>query len=304
MDYLKTSGVKATFFINGINSQAATDLNRISLYDNAATASLKRIVAEGHQVCSHTWSHQSLIDINDYNATYEMTRLNQAFKTILGKVPTCMRPPYGNINDNAANILQGLGYGPDSNGGKAGIISWNLDSVDWYALHHSFSSLEHILTRLCRDPSLHGTGIPTQISDMLNEFKLQTTPQKNLGLPSFDNGWTGKTSGSPSTISLNHDTWATTADFRSNGLVIPLKTTPLAQKAIEYLKSRNFNLVRIDQCLGFPVDSMYRSSNRNDDNCGDKVCCIMRQSSLLSESPTKSVELVWWRPMHRLIVLE
>lgn len=121
---------------------------------------------------------------------------------------------------------------------------------------------------------MHGATIPAQIADMLKEFQLQTTPQANLGLPTFDKGWTGQTSGSPSTISLNHDTWATTADFRTNGLVIPLQTTPLAQQAIEYLKSRNFNLVRIDQCLGFPIDSMYRAPNPNDDNCGDKVISI------------------------------
>ena len=48
------------------------------------------------------------------------------------------------------------------------------------------------------------------------------------------------------------------------------------QRQISLLEEyeRNFNLVRIDQCLGFPINSMYRAPNPNDDNCGDKVISI------------------------------
>jgi peptidoglycan/xylan/chitin deacetylase (PgdA/CDA1 family) len=138
LDYLKSVSVKVTFFVNGISSLAQTDIPRIKIYDAISTAALKRAFADGHQICSHTWSHQSIMDVSEYNATYEMTRLNQAFKTIIGKIPTCMRPPYGNINDNSAKLLQGLGYGPDSNGGNAGIIMWNLDPAGTFLLMNDF----------------------------------------------------------------------------------------------------------------------------------------------------------------------
>jgi hypothetical protein len=121
------------------------------------------------------------------------------------------------------------------------------------------------------NPTIHGLDIPAQIADELKEYQLQTTPQANKGLPTLPQSWTGATTGSPSTIALNHDVWAPTADFRPNGLVIPLKTTPLVQQAVEYLKSRNFNLVTVDQCVGRKVGSMYRNPNPNDDVCGDQV---------------------------------
>ena len=56
-----------------------------------------------------------------------MTRLNQAFKQIIGKVPTCVRPPFGDLSNPSANILQAMGYGNGSNNGNAGIILWNVD---------------------------------------------------------------------------------------------------------------------------------------------------------------------------------
>ena len=230
--------IKTTFFVNGISGQPNSDIGaRVSIYDAAGIATLKRAMAEGHQLCSHTWSHQSLISRNDYNITYEMTRLNQAFKQIIGKIPTCVRPPFGDIGNNAAKILQAMGYAPDSNGGKAGIILWNMDPVDY-------------------NPSIHGTGAVNQINDMLNEYKLQLNPPANLGLPSIDSTFTGGVIGSPSTISLMHDIWSTTADFRPNGLIIPKQTVPLTQKAVEYLKTKGYQMVRIDECLGFPIDSM------------------------------------------------
>lgn len=53
------------------------------------------MVAEGHQIASHTWSHPDLVTIDQATVKSEMDKLNNALKNILGLAPTHMRPPFG-----------------------------------------------------------------------------------------------------------------------------------------------------------------------------------------------------------------
>lgn len=235
LNYLKNASVKATFFINGINWKASATGNPLpGLY--ALKDALIRADAEGHQICSHTWSHTDFITVNQYNATYEVTRLNRAFKAILGKIPTCIRPPYGDYDNSTLRILQGLGYGDDS---KGAIVDWNLDPVDW-------------------DPPQHGNTPKQQINDMVNEINIGTVDGP------LQSSW----------LSLMHDTQNTTADFRVNGSILKLGLKPFAQRAVEYLKPKGWTFVRLDQCMGQAVGSMYRAPNANDDVCGDVGTCF------------------------------
>ncbi|KAK9739885.1 hypothetical protein K7432_018356 [Basidiobolus ranarum] len=68
-------------------------------------------------------------------------------------------------------------------------------------------------------------------------------------------------------ISLNHDVWNTTADFRPESYS---KTIPLAQRPIEYLQGRGWNLVNLPECLGSAP--FYRDPNPNDNSCGEEDC--------------------------------
>ncbi|ORY03447.1 glycoside hydrolase/deacetylase, partial [Basidiobolus meristosporus CBS 931.73] len=121
LDYLDFQGVKATFFMNGLNWKNADTKNPIlSIYQFADV--VRRIYASGHQICSHTWGHVDLITVNEYNVTYELTRLNSAFANILDRVPTCVRPPYGDADTTALKILKRMGYT---------VVNWNVDPVDW-----------------------------------------------------------------------------------------------------------------------------------------------------------------------------
>jgi len=229
LDYLKTAGIKATFYVNGIDWKAAPTKNPLpGLY--ALASVVKRAYTEGHQICSHTWSHTDFITVNQYNNTYEMSRLNNAFNSILGVVPTCVRPPYGDFDATSLRVLQGLGYGEDSGGA---IVTWNLDAVDW-------------------DPAGYGTTTTVQVAGMMDSIKEDTKNQ--ISKTGF--------------VTLNHDVWNTTADFRNPGALLP-GVKPFTQQFVEYMKTQKWKFVRLDECLGRPVGSMYRAATPSDLYCGD-----------------------------------
>ncbi|KAH7392398.1 hypothetical protein DE146DRAFT_139450 [Phaeosphaeria sp. MPI-PUGE-AT-0046c] len=232
LNYLNSQSVKATFFVNGINFKNVETRNPLpGIY--ALSGVVKAAYDAGHQICSHTWSHTDIITVDQYNVTYEVSRLNNAFRQILGVVPTCFRPPYGDYDANSLAVLQGMGYGEDAGGA---IVTWDLDPVDW-------------------DPSVHGNTPNVQIADMVNEFTTQI----------------GNTAPGASTfMTLNHDVWNTTADFRTpaQGANYP-NVVPLAQKVVELLKPKGFKFVTLDECLGKPAGSFYRPATPDDSVCSD-----------------------------------
>ncbi|KAK9746447.1 hypothetical protein K7432_018195, partial [Basidiobolus ranarum] len=121
LDYLDTKKVKSTFFVNGLNEKNADTLNpTLNIYQLSDV--VRRAYNAGHQICSHTWAHTDLITVDEDEVVYEMTRLNHALAKILSKVPTCMRPPYGDTDASALKIFKRMGYT---------VVTWNVDPVDW-----------------------------------------------------------------------------------------------------------------------------------------------------------------------------
>ncbi|KAG0003356.1 hypothetical protein BGZ80_001295 [Entomortierella chlamydospora] len=114
LDILKKKGVKVTFFMNGDNYSKITS----SKY----AAVVKRAYKEGHQIASHTWDHKDLTTLSKSGITKEMTKLETAFKSIIGVRPTYMRPPYGSVNSLVLSTLSKLGYK---------IVTWDEDTEDW-----------------------------------------------------------------------------------------------------------------------------------------------------------------------------
>ncbi|ORX91236.1 glycoside hydrolase/deacetylase, partial [Basidiobolus meristosporus CBS 931.73] len=216
LDYLDSKKVKATFFMNGLNWKNDDTGNAVlSIYDLASV--VNRAYQTGHQVCSHTWSHVDLVRVNSYNITYEMSRLNRAFATILNKVPTCMRPPYGSTDNSSLAVLQRMGYT---------VTTWNVDPVDWN---------------------------PANSIDQMYANYLNQTGAADPQVGKF--------------ISLDHDVWNTTADFRP---VNYPKTIPLAQRIIEYLQGLKWNLVPLSQCLG-SSSPFYRDPTPSDQPSADST---------------------------------
>ncbi|KAG0242416.1 chitin deacetylase [Actinomortierella wolfii] len=113
LDFLKSRGVKVTFFVNGLNSYLITDPEIAPI--------VKRAYEEGHQIGSHTWAHADLAAPGVDIAT-QMTTLDDTLKTLIGVRPVYMRPPYGSTNAAALQWLGDHGYK---------VINWNVDSNDW-----------------------------------------------------------------------------------------------------------------------------------------------------------------------------
>ncbi|CAI9631283.1 unnamed protein product [Alternaria burnsii] len=108
LDQFKAANAKATFFITGINIGKGP-------IDDASlpwSATIQRMIAEGHQVASHTWSHQDLSAITKEQRYDQMVKNEMAFANIMGKFPTYMRPPYSSCTaaSGCQQDLADLGY--------------------------------------------------------------------------------------------------------------------------------------------------------------------------------------------------
>ncbi|KAH8892816.1 glycoside hydrolase/deacetylase [Thozetella sp. PMI_491] len=114
LDTLSQAGIKSTFFINGAN------------YGDTASAPypdiLRRMVSDGHQIGSHTWSHADLNAIDTNTRRTEMAKIEGLTKSIFGWIPTYMRPPYGNCDGPCQQDMADLGYH---------VIIWNVDTDDY-----------------------------------------------------------------------------------------------------------------------------------------------------------------------------
>ncbi|WVR08361.1 hypothetical protein IAU60_005416 [Kwoniella sp. DSM 27419] len=110
-DYLRDQGQKATMFYIGSN-----------VMDWPFQA--QRALADGHEICVHTWSHQYMTSMTNEQAFAELYYTRQAIKLVVGVTPTCWRPPFGDVDNRIRLIAQGLNL---TN------YVWSDDSEDWRA---------------------------------------------------------------------------------------------------------------------------------------------------------------------------
>jgi len=110
LDFLKSKGIKVTFFVLGENAVRNPEI-------------LKRAIAEGHEIGNHSWSHPVLSKMA-YDAVHsELQRTNDVIQQATGIKPTLMRPPYGAITaEQKDRIHKDFGYE---------IILWDVDPLDW-----------------------------------------------------------------------------------------------------------------------------------------------------------------------------
>lgn len=80
-------------------------------------------IAAGHSTHSHTHTHTSLATLTQQGVYTELVNTEAAYAAAgVCRRPTLVRPPYGDINANAEDVLRKMGY-------RA--IMWNVDSNDW-----------------------------------------------------------------------------------------------------------------------------------------------------------------------------
>jgi peptidoglycan/xylan/chitin deacetylase (PgdA/CDA1 family) len=128
LDYLKKTKVAATFFLIGSNVISYPDI-------------VKREVAEGHHLASHTWSHHALTTLTNEQIVAEMKWTEKAVLDATGLRLKYMRPPYGDINNRVRFVLKKLGYIP---------VDWTgdeFDTNDWQMPTMAESKVLSIFTK-------------------------------------------------------------------------------------------------------------------------------------------------------------
>jgi peptidoglycan/xylan/chitin deacetylase (PgdA/CDA1 family) len=108
LDYLGQQGIKVTFFVVGFRVR---DFRSI----------LKRAYDEGHQIGIHSWSHSHLPQLTNGQIMTELLYTRQIIQEVIGEAPLLMRPPYGEVDDKAKSVIDGLGMT---------IVNWNRDTRD------------------------------------------------------------------------------------------------------------------------------------------------------------------------------
>ncbi|KAG8358191.1 hypothetical protein FVEN_g3920 [Fusarium venenatum] len=127
LDLLQRYNVKATFYITGRN------LGKGAINDPATPwpGLIRRMARDGHQIASHTWSHQRLTTLSRSKFWNQMIFNEIAFANILGYFPTYMRPPYSASNATTDAWLGELGYH---------VTYFNLDTEGY--LHDSPNTID------------------------------------------------------------------------------------------------------------------------------------------------------------------
>jgi peptidoglycan/xylan/chitin deacetylase (PgdA/CDA1 family) len=110
LDLLAEHHIKVTFFVIGQNVAEHPEI-------------VARAAREGHEIGNHTWSHPNLAKMSDENVRRQLRQTDDAIKQAIGKRPTLMRPPYGNLTARQKQwVHQEFGYD---------IILWDVDPLDW-----------------------------------------------------------------------------------------------------------------------------------------------------------------------------
>lgn len=118
LDELAEYGIPATFFLLGSQAQRYPDL-------------VKRILAEGHEVGNHSYSHPNLRAVSPARKEEELRRTDAILRG-LGASPRFMRPPYGAYDAYTEKVAESLGLS---------LMLWSLDSRDWQRLPENYATL-------------------------------------------------------------------------------------------------------------------------------------------------------------------
>ena len=110
LDILKARNMHVTFFVLGEMVKPHPEI-------------VKRAVAEGHEIGSHSWDHPDLAKKPDDFVRSQLDRTADEIAAAIGKPPTLFRPPYGSLSKEQRRwIHDEYGYT---------IVLWDVDPLDW-----------------------------------------------------------------------------------------------------------------------------------------------------------------------------
>jgi len=169
---LKEKGVKATFFVLGVNAkvqqQTLIDLNKA-----------------GMEIGNHTWSHKDLTKLSEEAVEEEVNNSADLVLRIIGKRPFLVRPPYGAVNGQVKTLVE------------APLILWGIDPEDWkyrdstYIAKHIIEKAKGGAIVLAHD--IHEATVeamPEVIDTLLSEGYKLVTISELFGSRKLQNGQT------------------------------------------------------------------------------------------------------------------
>ncbi|MFC7648321.1 polysaccharide deacetylase family protein [Streptosporangium lutulentum] len=110
LDVLARYQARATFFV----------LGRMVTKDHEG--SLRRMVAEGHELGNHTWDHRDLVGLPEAEVSRQLRRTQEVVRHVTGVEMTLMRPPYGSTDTRVTAVSRHEGLAQ---------VLWNVDTADW-----------------------------------------------------------------------------------------------------------------------------------------------------------------------------
>lgn len=109
MDAFLKVGGHCTFCVQG---------QRVANYEST----VKRIVAEGHEIACHTYNHKKLTNLSQSQIRYQITETQKEVSKIVDYQIKWLRSPYGSTNKTVRSICKEYGMC---------IAYWYVDTLDW-----------------------------------------------------------------------------------------------------------------------------------------------------------------------------
>ncbi|KAF2431388.1 chitin deacetylase, partial [Tothia fuscella] len=158
---------KATFFVNG-NGRGRGEIDVKSQWRDI----IQRMFNSGHQIASHTYSHQDLDSMNSDHRRNQMIYNEMALANIIHAFPTYMRPPYSRCySSDCRSLMKELGYH---------IINFDSDTKDTenVSVEQEMQSFTENLAQGRR--LVIGHDIQENTAKKLTEFMLKTIKENGL----------------------------------------------------------------------------------------------------------------------------
>jgi peptidoglycan/xylan/chitin deacetylase (PgdA/CDA1 family) len=121
---LANRNIRATFFLLGQNVQKFPEL-------------VRQILAQGHQIGNHSFTHTNLLFKNKTFVRNEILRTKEILEANIGTHSQYFRPPYGYFNWTTLDVLRELGLT---------CVLWNVDSKD-YKLNSQFNISHRVIQK-------------------------------------------------------------------------------------------------------------------------------------------------------------
>jgi peptidoglycan-N-acetylglucosamine deacetylase len=127
LDVLARFDIRAMFFVVGAHVE-----------QDDGRAVLERIIAAGHPIGNHSYSHAMLTRLSVDEIVQDLSRAQTIIESA-GVTTRLFRPPYGEANGRVADAARALGFTG---------IGWTADTEDWNAAYQPDAWIERGIAAL------------------------------------------------------------------------------------------------------------------------------------------------------------